>query len=97
MAGPTPVDGVTADAGCVQHESGPTGGASASRLPLLLTLISLGLFATGVGPRPDGDVWATAYDLVLYNAVFAFGAIVCVAAALRAHADRLAWWPSRRT
>jgi diguanylate cyclase len=92
MAGPTPVNGFTADADCVQHESGPTGGASASRLPLILTLTSLALFATGVGPRPDGDVWATAYDLVLYNAVFAFGAIVCVAAALRARADRLAWW-----
>ena len=66
--------------------------ASASRLPLLLTLGSLALFATGIGPRPDGDLWATGYDLVLYNAVYAFGAIACVASALSARADRLAWW-----
>jgi diguanylate cyclase (GGDEF)-like protein len=59
---------------------------------LLLTVGSLALFATGVGPRPDGDLWATGYDLVLYNAVFAFGAIVCVASALTARVDRLAWW-----
>lgn len=66
--------------------------ASSSRLPLILTLASLTLFATGVGPRPDGEIWPIVYDLLLYNAVFAFGAIACVAAALSARVDRLAWW-----
>ncbi|WP_245160125.1 EAL domain-containing protein [Blastococcus sp. CT_GayMR20] len=79
----------------MQHDgrsAAPRERAPASRLPLLLTLGSLVLFATGIGPRPDGDLWATGYDLVLYNAVYAFGAIVCVASALGARADRLAWW-----
>jgi diguanylate cyclase (GGDEF)-like protein len=95
IAPPTPVEDVAADADRVRHDGGSAGAqqrAPASRLPLLLALGSLALFATGVGPRPDGDLWTTGYDLVLYNAVYAFGAIVCVAAALTARGDRLAWW-----
>jgi len=66
-------------------------GPAGSGLALAFTVVALGLFATGVGPRPGGQTWATVYDLVLYNAVFAFGAIACVAAALSARVDRLAW------
>ncbi|WP_448619924.1 hypothetical protein [Geodermatophilus sp. URMC 65] len=42
--------------------------------------------------RPDGETWAVAYDLVLYNAVYVGAAFVCAAAARRAADDRLAWW-----
>ena len=41
---------------------------------------------------PDGETWAVAYDLVLYNAVYVGAAFVCAAAARRAADDRLAWW-----
>ncbi|TFV79170.1 EAL domain-containing protein [Blastococcus sp. CT_GayMR19] len=62
-----------------------------SRLLLVLTCTSLALFATGVGPRLDGEIWTVAYDLVLYNAVYVGAALVCIAAARRARADRIAW------
>ena len=41
-----------------------------SRLLLVLTFASLGLFATGIGPRPDDEAWSVFYDLVLYNSVY---------------------------
>ncbi|WP_307824437.1 putative bifunctional diguanylate cyclase/phosphodiesterase [Geodermatophilus bullaregiensis] len=53
--------------------------------------MTLALFTTGVGSRPDGAAWASAYDLVLYNAVYVGGAVVCVLAAVRHAAERLAW------
>ncbi|SDD14749.1 diguanylate cyclase/phosphodiesterase [Geodermatophilus telluris] len=62
-----------------------------SRRTLALTGLVLALFATGVGPRPDGEAWALAYDLVLYNAVCLLAAAVCVLAARRNRAERLAW------
>ncbi|WP_141242940.1 putative bifunctional diguanylate cyclase/phosphodiesterase [Geodermatophilus obscurus] len=63
-----------------------------SRRAVALTLAALALFTTGVWGRPDGEVWAVAYDLVLYNAVYVGAALVCALAALRAAGDRLAWW-----
>jgi diguanylate cyclase (GGDEF)-like protein len=51
----------------------------------------LALFATGVGPRPDGEAWAAFYDLVLYNVVYACAAVVCLLAAHRNRGERLAW------
>jgi hypothetical protein len=66
--------------------------ADPSRHALGLTLTALVLFATGVWRRPDGETWAVAYDLVLYNLVYAGAALVCAIAARRAQADRLAWW-----
>ena len=62
-----------------------------SRLLLALTFASLALFATGIGPRPAGEVWTVVYDLVLYNAVYVGSALVCIAAVRRARADRAAW------
>ena len=62
-----------------------------SRLLLVVTFVSLALFATGIGSRPDGEVWTAVYDLVLYNAVYVGSALVCIAAARRARADRVAW------
>ncbi len=62
-----------------------------SRLVLTVTVACLVVFATGVGPRPDGDVWDAFYDLGLYNAVFGGAALVCLLAARRSDTDRLAW------
>jgi diguanylate cyclase (GGDEF)-like protein len=62
-----------------------------SRAALVFTVAALGLFATGVGPRPAGDGWATFYDLWLYNAVYIGAAVVCLLAVRRTGADRLAW------
>jgi diguanylate cyclase (GGDEF)-like protein len=77
---------------CVQPELRSMSRATpSSRLPILVTLIALALFATGVGPRPDGEFWATAYDLVLYNVVCVGSTWVCFTAAWTSSADRLAW------
>ncbi len=59
---------------------------------MLVLLGSLAVFATGVGPRPQTGWWNDFYDLWVYNAVWAAGLVVCVLAARRATADRLAWW-----
>jgi diguanylate cyclase (GGDEF)-like protein len=58
---------------------------------ITFTVLSLVLFATGVGPRPGGAGWAAVYDLGLYNAVYAGAAVVCCAAVRRSRADRVAW------
>ncbi len=44
------------------------------RLPAALVVV-LGLFSTGLWARPEGAPWVTAYDLVLYNAVYALAAV----------------------
>jgi diguanylate cyclase (GGDEF)-like protein len=56
-----------------------------------VTIAGSALFATGAGYRPEGEGWALAYDLVLYNLVFLAGAVVCLLAARRNRAERLAW------
>ncbi|WP_324277272.1 hypothetical protein [Blastococcus brunescens] len=56
-----------------------------------MTVVGLGLFVTGVGPRPAGAIWASVYDLGLYNVVYAGAALVCLLAARRPGPDRLAW------
>ena len=71
--------------------SGRESGQAWPRLLLLLTFAALGLFATGVGLRPEGEVWAVVYDLVLYNAVYVGAALVCLAAVRRSRTDRVAW------
>jgi diguanylate cyclase (GGDEF)-like protein len=62
-----------------------------SRLFMIFTLGGLALFATGVGSRPDGEGWVVFYDLVLYNAVYLAGAVVCAGAARRVATERMAW------
>src|SRR4051794_1521901 len=62
------------------------------RRSLGLTLTALALFTTGLWGRPEGEGWAVAYDLVLYNLVYVGAALVCAGAARRAQADRMAWW-----
>jgi diguanylate cyclase len=64
----------------------------ASRAPLLVTIGSLALFATGTGSRPDGAGWDLGYDVVLYNLVCLGAAGVCVQGARRSAGERLAWW-----
>ena len=82
----------TADNDCVQPEQRPlTRRGPSARVPMVLTVVALLLFATGTGPRPAGEFWATAYDLVLYNAVCVGATWVCFAAARRSPTDRLAW------
>ena len=66
-------------------------GSPWSRRALGSTLAALTLFCTGVGGRPDGELWAVAYDLVLYNLVYLGALGVCVQAARRGRAERVAW------
>ena len=65
---------------------------STPRLPLVLVLASLALFASGVIARPDGEIWETVYDLGIYNAVNLAAIAACLLTARRAGTDRLAWW-----
>jgi diguanylate cyclase (GGDEF)-like protein len=62
-----------------------------SRMCMGLTVLALALFATGVGPRPPGDFWNVAYDLVLYNVIYLGAACVCFLAAVPRSPDRLPW------
>jgi diguanylate cyclase len=62
-----------------------------SRTWLVLTLVSVALFATGVGPRPAGAGWDRLYDVVLYNLPYLSAAAACWLAAARVPAERLAW------
>src|SRR6478735_5682559 len=66
--------------------------APSSRLPVFVTLGALALFATGIGPRPTGQFWATGYDLVLYNVVCLGATWMCFSAAWTKSGDRLAWF-----
>jgi diguanylate cyclase (GGDEF)-like protein len=80
------------DEGRVQQEQRHLGlDRRVSRLFLVVTLAALTVFATGVGPRPDGDTWAVAYDLWLYNIVYLAGAVACLSAARRLPGERMAW------
>jgi len=63
-----------------------------SRLHLAVTVGALALFGTGVLVRPDGQAWDVAYDLVLYNMVHVGALGVCVVAARRGRAERVAWY-----
>ena len=61
-----------------------------SPLPLAFGVALTLLFATGVGPRPDGAGWDLAYDVVLYSGVGLAAVLVCLQAALRSPVERLA-------
>jgi diguanylate cyclase len=56
-----------------------------------LAVLAAGLFATGVGPRPDGAGWDRLYDVVIYNAAYLPAAAAAWAASVRVRAERLAW------
>ena len=64
---------------------------TASGWVMTAMVVVLALFATGIGPRPDGAGWAQFYDLWLYNLVHVGGTLVCLLAARRDRAERLAW------
>ncbi|WP_254920791.1 putative bifunctional diguanylate cyclase/phosphodiesterase [Blastococcus mobilis] len=68
--------------------------ATAQRRPvraLFLTIGLAGLFATGIGDRPDGAAWDRAYDVVLFNLPYLTAAWACLAAARRVRTERIAW------
>lgn len=95
LVSPTPVRADAADSHCVQlarRRSEEQPDRPQYRLPLIVALGSLALFATGVAGHPAGTGWAEVYDLGLYNAVYLGGLGACVCAARRTTADRLAWW-----
>jgi hypothetical protein len=82
----------SSDIGGVQSKLPATSRRPAGSLPaLIVTVLALALFATGVGPRPAGEAWATVYDLFLYNTIYASAALVCLFAIRRSGPDRLAW------
>ena len=51
----------------------------------------MALFATGVGPRPDGVLWDRLYDVVLYNVAYLPAAFLCWRTGDRVRPERLAW------
>jgi diguanylate cyclase (GGDEF)-like protein len=62
-----------------------------SRILVVLTILGVVLFATGVGPRPAGAGWDRLYDVVLYNLAYLPAAAAAWAASVRVRAERLAW------
>jgi diguanylate cyclase len=86
--GGTPADERRVDGGT------PTTGrrrAPSSGLLVVLTVLGVALFATGVGPRPAGAGWDLLYDVVLYNVPYLPAAAAAWAASVRVRAERLAW------
>ncbi|RZU34075.1 diguanylate cyclase (GGDEF)-like protein [Blastococcus saxobsidens] len=57
----------------------------------MLTIGLAALFATGIGPRPDGAAWDRTYDVVLFNLPYLAAAAACVLAASRVRTERVAW------
>ncbi|MDQ1661076.1 MAG: diguanylate cyclase [Blastococcus sp.] len=58
---------------------------------LFLTVLSVALFATGVGQRPPGLTWDRLYDVVLFNIGYLPAAVACWRAGGRVRAERTAW------
>ena len=56
-----------------------------------LTVLCVGLFATGIGPRPAGLGWDRFYDVVVYNSSYLPAAAAAYAASIRVRTERLAW------
>ncbi|TFV65247.1 UNVERIFIED_ORG: EAL domain-containing protein [Bacillus sp. AZ43] len=77
----------------MSREEGTTvrGRAPSSGVLVVLTLLAVTLFATGVGPRPDGVAWDRLYDVFLYNLAYFPAAVVCCHAAARLPREKLAW------
>jgi diguanylate cyclase (GGDEF)-like protein len=62
-----------------------------SRWYPILTVVCVALFATGVGPRPDGALWDRAYDVGLFNLAYLPAIAACWSAARHVRPERLAW------
>ncbi|MDP5184963.1 EAL domain-containing protein [Blastococcus sp. BMG 814] len=58
---------------------------------LLACLGAVAAYATGELWRPSANAVALAYDLVVYDAVYVFGAAVCRRTAVHRRDDRLVW------
>jgi diguanylate cyclase (GGDEF)-like protein len=57
----------------------------------ILSVVCVALFATGVGPRPDGELWDRIYDVGLYNLPYLPAVAACWCAARHVRPERLAW------
>ncbi|SOE02888.1 putative bifunctional diguanylate cyclase/phosphodiesterase [Blastococcus haudaquaticus] len=66
-------------------------GVRTSRVLLVLSVAAVALYATGLGPRPDGLGWDRFYDVVLYNSAYVPAAALCWRAARRVPQERTAW------
>jgi len=62
-----------------------------SRAGLVLTVVCVTLFASGVVHRPDGETWDRIYDVVLFNTGYLPAAVVCWLAGRRVRIERTAW------
>ncbi|RBY95080.1 GGDEF-domain containing protein [Blastococcus sp. TBT05-19] len=67
------------------------GRAPSSWVLVALTVLAVGLFATGTGPRPPGEGWDRLYDVVLYNLAYLTAAVACWHASHRVPRERTAW------
>lgn len=67
------------------------GGLRTAGSAVMVVVVALLAFATGTVRRPEGELWALAYDLGLYNVIFVAAAVACRQAARRVPAERLAW------
>ena len=65
--------------------------APSSVFLVVLTVLGVALYATGIGPRPAGAGWDRLYDVVFYNAAYLPAAVACCSAARRLPRERLAW------
>src|SRR5687767_3254512 len=83
---------VTDDLSVEHEEMDPNGVRTPpSRWFPILSVVCVALFATGVGPRPDGELWDRIYDVGLYNLPYLPAVAACVRAARHVRPERLAW------
>jgi diguanylate cyclase (GGDEF)-like protein len=76
---------------CPVTRTAPALRQRSSLVCLVLTVVSVALYATGVGPRPSGQLWDRLYDVVLFDLPYVFAIGVCWAAAARVRPERTAW------
>src|SRR5687767_8594407 len=83
---------VTDDLSVEHEEMDPNGVRTPpSRWFPILSVVCVALFATGVGPRPDGELWDRIYDVGLYNLPYLPAVAACWCAARHVRPERLAW------
>ncbi len=66
-------------------------GAGPRDLLLVVAVLGVAAFATGVGPRPDGAAWDVLYDVVVYHVPWLAAAAACWLTARTAPREALAW------
>ncbi|SDE93766.1 diguanylate cyclase/phosphodiesterase [Blastococcus fimeti] len=68
-----------------------TVGAHRQRALPAFALLALALYATGIGPRPDGAAWDRTYDIVLANLAYLAAVPAAWLASRRVPAEQMAW------